>query len=78
MENWQILVIIGSSTALFLCGVLLGRLIRKRETKPDGTLVIEQKEDRDVFRWIFELDPEEIKEKEHLYIRVEKERHSKE
>ena len=72
MEYWQILVLAGIAGVMFFLGMLYGEMLVGKKQKSDGTLLIEQKEDRDVFRWVFETDLEEIKMKEKLHFNVQK------
>lgn len=58
----------------FFLGWIFGKNSRKRS--PDGILIIEKHDDRDAFRWVFNEELEEFKNKTELYIKVENSQNS--
>ena len=58
---------------LFICivGIFLG--LRKKETKYDGTLQIDESgEEKDIYRMVFDVDPGEFKSRHTVTFKVEK------
>lgn len=59
---------------VFFLGWIFGKKFRKHGT--DGTLIIEQLEDRDSYRWVFNEDLEDFQKKKELYIKVQNSKNS--
>lgn len=72
-EKWMVLgvIILGFIIAFFL-GVLIGKKTSGRKNF-DGTLVIGKEEDREQFRFIFDVELEDLREKHELVMRIQKE-----
>lgn len=68
-EKHLILAAIAIFIIAFFLGWFFGKMVRNK--KPDGTLLIGQNGDRDVFRWIFNEELEDFAKKKQLIIRVE-------
>ena len=73
MEYFVIAAVLIFILAFFL-GLIFGKKSRKYIT--DGTLIIEQLEDRDSYRWVFNEDLEDFKNKKELYIKVQNSKNS--
>lgn len=72
MEYWQILILVVAFITAFFTGVLVGRTFFKSKKTIDGNLIIERTAEKELFRWVIDTDPEEIKMKEELYFKVQK------
>lgn len=62
-----------AAALIFILAFFLGWTFGKKSHKyiADGTLVIEQLEDRDSYRWVFNEDLEDFQKKKELYIKVQ-------
>lgn len=65
--------LIAAAILIFVVAFFLGWLFGKKvhKTKPDGILIIGRNEDRDVFRWVFNEELEDFKNRKQLCIKVE-------
>lgn len=65
--------LIAAAILIFIVAFFLGWLFGKKvhKTKPDGVLIIGRNEDRDVFRWVFDEELEDFKNRKQLCIKVE-------
>jgi len=71
-EKWMVLgvIILGFIVAFFL-GWLIGKKTAEHK-KFDGTLIIGEEEDREQFRFIFDVELEDLREKHELVMRIQK------
>lgn len=67
-----------AATLIFILAFFLGWIFGKKshKYKPDGTLIIEELEDRDSYRWVFNEDLEDFQKKKELYIKVQNSKNS--
>ncbi len=72
-EKYLWIIAICIFVVAFFIGWIFGKIIsgRKAGKKPDGTLFIEQNEDRDVYRWVFNEELEDFRNRKQLTISVE-------
>lgn len=65
--------LVAAAIIIFILAFFLGWIFGKKyhKYKPDGTLVIEELEDRDSYRWVFNEDLEDFQKKKELYIKVQ-------
>ena len=70
MKTEYLIIVAG---LIFILAFFLGWIFGKKSRKyiTDGTLVIEQLEDRDSYRWVFNEDLEDFQKKKELYIKVQ-------
>ena len=68
MDFLRYAVIVIILILIFFLGWILGKRSEKR--KYDGCLFVESKDDRDIFRWVFEEDLQEIQERKDIFIQV--------
>ena len=67
-----------AAALIFILAFFLGWIFGKKSRKHgiDGTLIIEQLEDRDSYRWVFNEDLEDFQKKKELYIKVQNSKNS--
>lgn len=68
MEIIRYIVIFLIMFIVFVIGVAFGK--QQNPRKYDGCLFVERKDDRDLFRWVFEKDLDDIKEQKDILIEV--------
>lgn len=70
MEILRYVVIFVILFIVFVFGVAFGKQQQKNNRNYDGCLFVERKDDRDLFRWVFEKDLDDIKEQKDILIEV--------